>query len=266
MAINCPDNKVDMGCECYPLPPDKPLPFVFVLFNSTVSNLTPFTFGTHPSNPGKVGITNGITLPNYSTAYTNAAMTGADWGHTIPIVIDPPTGYPGPGLVQATATATVNPTTGAVSVTMTNNGAGYTTIGTLNPVAHTYGNYFNTINIRTSGATDLGQPTALLANPLPYYPNITLTTCGIIPQLCGYITNTLAGGSPITVSGRWYKNGVQISNTQINTISVEGKHKWVHYCPLTTFNNTDILSYQLTCPNTELVNFSGNILYYIQYT
>lgn len=267
MAINsCDDNKVEMPCDCLPSPPDKPLPFVFPLFNTVATRFDGFSFYTHPSNPGKVGIGNGLSLPTYSGAYTNGAMSQNNWGHTIPIVIADPPGYPGPGLVKATATATVNATTGAVSITMTNNGSGYTTTTALNPVTHTYGNYFTTINIRTAGATSLGQPTAILANPLPIYPNLTLTSCKIIPQLCGWIENTLVGGSPITVNGKWYKNGVQIGNTLQKIISIEGKHKWVHYCPVTTFSNTDILTYKITCLDTELVNFTGNILYYIQLT
>lgn len=261
MAITCEDNKIEMPCgDCLPSPPDKPLPFVFPLLNKTVVTF-PSLFFTHGTNPGKVGLSSGIFLPNYSTL----TRTGVNFGQALPITIDPPPGFPGPGLVQATATMTVN-SVGDITITMTNNGAGYLTGPNLTGVNATYNNYFQVINVKVDAATDLGAPTALLANPLPFYPNLTLSTCKIIPQLCGWLENTMIGGTPITVNGKWYKNGIQIGSTQSKVISLEGKHKWVHYCPPISFNTTDKLSYQLICADTELVNFAGNVLYYIQYT
>lgn len=249
-----------MGCECYPSPPDKPLPFLFPLYGPSHTAVTyGGFFYTHPSNPGKVGVGNGISIPNYSN-YT----FGLNFGQTLPIVIDPPAGFPGAGLVQATATMTIN-SVGDVTVTMTNNGAGYN-IGatTMMSVGQTLSNYFQIINVKASAATDLGQPVGLLALPLPLRPNLALASAKVIPQLCGYIENTISGG-PITVNCKWYKNGVQIGSTMSKVITVEGKHKIVHYCPATTFLNTDKISYQITSSSTNLVNFTGDIIYYIQY-
>lgn len=252
--------KIDMGCECYPPAPDKPLPFLFPLYGaSKPATIYAGFFYTHPSNPGKVGVGNGISIPNYSN-YT----FGLNFGQTLPIVIDPPSGFPGPGLVQATATMTIN-SVGDVTVTMTNNGAGYNIGATImTGVNHTYSNRFQIINVKYSAATDLGQPVGLLALPLPFRPNLTLASAKVIPQLCGYIENIISGGA-ITANCKWYKNGVQIGNTLSKVITVEGRHKIVHYCPATTFLSTDKLSYQITSTSTDLVNFTGDIIYYIQY-
>lgn len=250
--------KIDMGCNCPPLPPDKPLPFLFPLYDDETV-IYEGVFFTHSSNPGKVGLTNGLMLPSY-TSFTRQW----NFAHTLPITIDPPPGFPGPGLVQATATMTVD-SIGNATITMTNTGAGYTTGVGFTGVNYTFGNYFNTINVKPGAGSNLGAPTGLLALPLPYRPALVLASAKIIPQLSGYITNNLSGGSPINVEGKWYKNGIQIGQTVQKRITVEGRHQIDHYCPATTFSSTDVISYQITCPDTELVNFAGDIVYYVQY-
>lgn len=250
--------KIDMGCECYPSPPDKPLPFLFPLYSDEVITYVGY-FYTHPSNPGKVGVGNGISIPSYSN-YTFQE----NFAQTLPIVIDPPSGFPGAGLVQATATMTID-SVGNATITMTNNGAGYNIGATImTAVGYTFSNDFQIINVKAPAATDLGQPVGLLSLPLPFRPNLTLASAKVIPQLCGYLENSISGG-PINVHFKWYKNGVQIGQTQTKKITTEGRHKIVHYCPTTTFLNTDKISYQITCSDANLVNFTGDIIYYIQY-
>lgn len=254
--------KIDMGCECYPLPPDKPLPFVFPAFNTFAIDNSLLVFRTHPSNPGQVGI--GVSgLPSY----TNKTIPNCNFAVALPITIDPPPGFPGPGLVQATATMTVSGTD--ITVTMTNNGAGYpSTSSTV--INHTFGNYHNTIRVypsATYGGSFVGmcQPVAQLAGPLPYYPNLTLASAKVIPQICGTIEFTAAPTLPLSLTGKWYKNGVQIGSDMYKAVTIEGKKPWVHYCPPTTFNSTDILDYTITSNNPDMVNFTGDVLYYIQY-
>lgn len=264
MSISCPDEcfKIDMGCDCPPPPPDKPLPFMFILFNTNTTQY-PFTFVVHPSNPGKVGVSVvSASLPSYTSLTTGVT----NYAHALPIVIAAPPA--GPGAVQATAVMTVD-AIGNATVTMTNVGAGYTTSTIPLTVSHTYSNYFNTIHVKPAAATTIqgvGAPIGRLTLPPPYGASLTIPTGKALPQISGYLTNTLAGGSPITVSGKWFKNGVQIGDTQQKVISLEGRHPWTHYCPATTFSNTDTLSYKLSSASaTELVDFYGMVEYFVQY-
>lgn len=253
MAIHCDDNYIEMGCsDCLPLPPDKPLPFVFPAFNLLAVDHS-IGFSCHASNPGQVGVATGF-VPNYISGTFN----NKNFAQVLPIVIDPPPGFPGPGLVQATATMTISGN--SVTITMTNNGAGYAT-GAVN---HTYGNYFSIINVHYPNSTNLCTPVGQLVNALPIYPNITLASAKVIPQLSGTIyfgATTL----PVIVTGKWYKNGIQFGQTQRRTITTEGEKTFTHYGPPTTFTSTDLLDYQLTSNQTTMSNFSGEVLYYIQY-
>lgn len=249
--------KIDMGCECYPPPPTKPLPFVFPAFNlnAVFNNIG---FSHHLSNPGKVGIATG-GIPNY----TNYTYNGNNFGHAVNITIDPPPGFPATGLVQATATMTVA-ANGNVTITMTNTGAGYTATSNY-AVGFTFSNDFNIINVKSGNTTYMQFPVANLAGALPHWPNLTLASAKVIPQLCGTIEFTTGGTLPCIVRGKWYKNGVQIGSTMQLNVTSEGKKKIVHYCPPETFLYGDGLSYQLTSSETTMVNFVGDVLYYIQY-
>lgn len=251
--------KIDMGCECYPLPPDRPLPFVFPAFNLSALNNN-IGFSHHMTNPGKVGISNPLaSIP----VYTNYTYSGCNFGHSVTITIDPPPGFPGPGLVQATATMTVA-ANGNPTITMTNVGAGYVTTSNY-AVGFTLTD-FNIINIKAGTNSYMQFPVANLAGSLPNWPNLTLTSAKIIPQLCGTVEFNAAGGLPFILRGKWYKNGVQIGDTMQLQITSEGKKKIVHYCPPETFLYADGLSYQLTSSLDNMIDFTGDVLYYVQYT
>ena len=256
MAIHCDDNYIEMGCsDCFPSPPDRPLPFVFPAYGGNSIN-NAFSFYCSSTNPGQVGLYNGFALPFYvSQTYTNA-----NFAHALTITIDPPPGFPGPGLVQATATMTVSGT--SITITMTNNGAGYNSNAVVN---HTI-SYFNTINVHGPTAVNMCKPIGQLINALPTYPNISLTSAKVIPQLSGTIHFGEPGAFPFNVVGRWYKNGVAIGLPQRRTITAEGEKTFTHYGPVTTFTNTDTLDYILTSPGQDVMSdFIGNALYYIQY-
>lgn len=248
-----------MGCECYPPPPTKPLPFVFPAFNlNAVSNLIAFTH--HISNPGKIGLGPVGPIPSYVSKVFN----NCNFGNAVAITIDPPPGYPGPGLVQATATMTVD-TVGNVTVTMTDTGSGYS-IGSNYSVNFTLAG-FNTINVKAGSSAYMQFPVANLAGPIiSGWPNITLASAKVIPQLCGTLDITTLDGSPFTIRGKWYKNGVQIGSTMQLQVTSEGKKKIVHYCPPETFLYGDGLNYQLTSSADNMIDFTGDVLYYIQYT
>ena len=256
MAIHCDDNYIEMGCsDCFPSPPDKPLPFVFPAFNLFAID-TDIAFICHPSNPGQVGISTGSFVPSY----TNTTLANKNFAQALLIVLDPPPGFPGPGLVQATATMTVSGN--SITITMTNNGAGYST-GAVN---HTFSNYFSIINVHYPTAANLCTPVGQLINALPIYPNISLASAKVIPQISGTIHfGEAASAYPFQVIGKWYKNGVQIGYSQRRAITSEGEKTFTHYGPPTTFTNTDLLDYQITCDETIMSNFSGEVLYYIQY-
>lgn len=259
--MECPDNKIEMPCSCLPDPPDKPLPFVFPLFNTTVVDYSQIGFQTHFSNPGKVGINTGLfSLPNY----TSHTLLYLGFSHTIPIIIDPPPGFPGPGLVQATATMSID-SLGSVTITMTNTGSGYPSSTSV--VNYTLGNYFTFLKIKTVHVPTptMGTPVALLSYPLPIYPNITFVSNKIIPQLCCSLEFSSDATYPIDIIGEWYVNGIATGDFMHKSIISEGKKQIVHYGIPKIMNYADTIDYKITCANPDLKNASGNVLYYIQY-
>ncbi len=167
--------------------------------------------------------------------------------------------------IRATATASINAQGYITGSTITNAGSGYaaTSLGGVTPTITAAPT--NTINVITDINLFSNQPVSRLSYPPP--PNqgagITLTSAKCIFQIAGYVQASAA----TNWTGQWYQNGVAIGNPMKKNVSSDlGYVKLVHYTTPISFNYTDKVTYKITSTGTSLVNFTGDSVYFIQYT
>ncbi len=168
--------------------------------------------------------------------------------------------------IRATATCSINANGDITTITLTNPGSGYAaaSIGvvtlTLTP---TPTNLINVINYYTLPI--YGKPIAKLSmSPPPGQgAGVTLTSAKCIFQIAGYVTSD----APTKWVGRWYKNGVAIGSPMIKELSADGNiTKLVHFTPPILFNFLDDITYRISSTESHLINFTGDSVYFVQYT
>ncbi len=168
--------------------------------------------------------------------------------------------------IRATVSCTVDANGNPNSLTLTNAGSGYApaSIGgitiTLTPTPTNSIRAFN-----FSALPFYGKPVARLSLSPPPGPGagVTLVSAKCIFAIAGYVYTDAA----TNFTGKWYKNGVQISSGMTRQLTSDsGYTKLVHYTPPISFNYNDDVTYVISSTESHLINFTGDSLYFIQYT
>ncbi len=262
--LNCEDNKVEMPCNCLPLPPDTPNPIIFPWANGEISRAAESTY----SNTGFLSVAN--NYPFKFQADGSGALQyigpgtfygGGDFYKKTPtITINSPTAG-----VTATATVNLNSNRKLSSVTMTNNGTGYI------PFSTYYG-----YTISADPLTDThviiadvdGSPgsTSFAYAPLVFINSYTPPT-GWAPEVnsqikCIFKINVAVKRDTVgTIRGRFLVNGIAEPNSMRVYNSMESKLiKITHYSREITINPTDTIAYEISTPDGDHLDYTGHII------
>lgn len=271
MAISiCQDNKVEMPCNCLPTPPDTPNPINIAWYNGVMTRKASVIVADSASIP-TFGSRSYLLPVNGSGQVTYAGLGSAlvNFGgyKTVPtITINPPPGFPGPGLTQATATLTLDANNKPTIFTLTNPGAGY--------IPTRYIGY--TVNQEPLGSTwvVVEDDDVLVASGSPKFQpvakiNLYTPPTGWAPEInsqlkCVFKFTTAVRRDTVgVIGGKFLINGSPEPNTMRIYNSMESKLiKLVHYSRELTLSPTDILTYEISTndgAHLDLVSYSVGV-------
>lgn len=262
--LNCEDNKVEMPCNCLPPPPDTPNPIIFAWANGVISRVAKTEF----LNTAFLSVAN--NYPFKFQADGSGALQyigpgtfygGGDFYKKTPIIkINGPTTG-----VAATAIVNLNGNRRLSSVTMTNNGTGYTPFSTYygyeiyeEPLTDTH-----VIIYDIDGFTG---STAIAYGPLVQINSYTPPT-GWAPEVnsqikCIFKINVAVKRDTVgTIRGRFLVNGIAEPNSMRVYNSMESKLiKITHYSREITINPTDTIAYEISTPDGDHLDYTGHII------